>query len=123
MVEADTGTKLKTLSDVPHEIRGQRRAQRVTQELSAKFTLNSAVLEWSEKEVEDWLIEKNVHPIIIENLNSFNGKVLSELFLMKDESPKFFYESIAVKDQATDDLLLKDMALFSYELKKLFLIN
>ncbi len=123
VLDADKGTKLTSLTDTSCEILGELRAKLVTQELSKKFKLNSAILDWSEKEVENWLIEKNIHPVIIENLNSFNGKVLSELFLMKDETPKFFYESIAMGNQAKHGILLKDMAMFTFELKKLFLIN
>lgn len=101
----------------------QRKAKLFSQELNSKFKLNSTILNWSEKEVETWLIEKNVHPIIVENLNSFNGQVLSELFVMKEETPNYFYESITAGGEAQRNLLLKDLALFSHELKNLFLDN
>ena len=126
IIDKDNQTKLKTLRDspstntpLPRELSHQK-AQNFSKELHLRFKLNSAIVNWSEKEVETWLREKNVHPIIIENLNSFNGKVLSELFLIKEDTPNFFYESISMGD-TNKDLLLKDLAMFSHELKRLFI--
>ena len=131
VLDIDQKTKLTTLGPTlndqqlehpNNELIAHRKAKLFSQELNSKFKLNSTILGWSEKEVEDWLMAKNVHPVIVENLNSFNGKILSELFLMKEETPKFFYESITIGNDADNTLLLKDLALFSHELKKLFLI-
>ena len=85
----------------------------------SRFKMNMQILNWSERQVRNWLYDKDIHPVIADNLNSFNGKVLCELFIMKNESPDFFYKSIT-HGKSNQELPLKDLALFSQELKSLF---
>lgn len=126
VLDNDSATKLKTLKSTASETESLAMSSKIqlfSQEMHKRYKLNSKILSWSEKEVETWLREKNVHPIIVENLNSFNGRVLSELFLMKQQTPTFFYQSISTGASCSDDnrdLMLKDLALFTHELKSLF---
>jgi hypothetical protein len=71
---------------------------------------------WNEKQVDDWLNDKNIHPVIVENVRPSNGKLLSQLFSMQQEAPEFFYSSISSNKQITT----REVALFAFELKTLF---
>jgi hypothetical protein len=72
---------------------------------------------WNEKQVDDWLNEKKIHPVIVENVRPSNGKLLSQLFSMQQEAPEFFYSSISSNKQ----IVTREIAHFAFELKTLFL--
>ncbi len=77
-------------------------------------------LDWSEVEVEKWCKEKLIHPNIENHLKPCNGKLLYEFFLIKNESPDFFYRQIAINKSSTKPVLIRDIAIFTLELKKIF---
>jgi len=118
VLDKDSDGKLKTLRTDTES----GKVQLFSQEAHRRFKLDASVLNWSEREVQVWLREKNVHPVISANLSSFSGKVLGELFLMKEQTPGFFYQSVSItRGEINADLLLKDLALFSHELRRLFI--
>jgi hypothetical protein len=81
---------------------------------------NEAIENWSESDVEKWLDEKKIHRVICENVKPSDGKILSQLYLMQNSAPEFFYSSISSNDKK---LATREVALFAYELKKLFAKN
>lgn len=121
ILRAEQQTKLTTLS--PNEATLENVTNPLVKLFSSsvlsRFKMNVQILNWSERKVRNWLYEKNIHPVIAENLNSFDGKVLCELFIMKNESPDFFYKAIT-HGKTNQEIPLKDLALFSQELKSLF---
>lgn len=76
------------------------------------------VSEWTEKDVGKWLTEKKIHPDIVHDVKSFDGKLLGELFSIKNESPEFFYKSMTFSRKTYKPISLKDLAYFTSELKK-----
>ena len=76
----------------------------------------SAKNEWSEDQVSKWAEEKQFNQLILENILPCDGSLLEQMFHMYINSPEFFYGSLNVNGK----LNLKDTALFTRELKKLF---
>jgi len=82
-----------------------------------KIHENEVYTKWTEKDVDDWLLEKKIHPCILDALRPSNGKILYEIFLMKTKASSFFYESLLTKNPT---LALRDYAVFSNEINTLF---
>lgn len=82
---------------------------------------NVKEINWSESECYKWFQEKKIDENIIKNLSPCDGRILYELFLIKTETPEFFYKSIGLLNHSYKSSTLRDVALFSYELKKIFL--
>ena len=92
--------------------------------INKEFTIsqnieNKAEYKWTEKEVEEGLKKIDVHPSIMANVKPCDGKILFELFLIKRESPEFFYRSLSA-NFVRKPVLLRDLAIFSNELRKIF---
>jgi len=49
---------------------------------------------WSEYQVENWLLEKKINKSIQENVSPCDGKILFQLYEMMNTAPEFFYSSI-----------------------------
>ena len=49
---------------------------------------------WTESEVDNWLVAKNINKKISENVKPFNGKILLQLYQMMIGAPEFFFASI-----------------------------
>ena len=77
-------------------------------------------MSWSEVEVENWLNEKRIHPNIEHHLKPCDGSLLYEFYLIKKEAPDFFYRSLAINKNNFKPVLIRDVAVFSLELKKIF---
>jgi hypothetical protein len=79
----------------------------------------------SEKDVEYWLKEKRIHPSIVASLIPCTSQILQELLILRLETPDFFYKMLSQSGSylyfLDSPISLKDVAIFSYELKKLFL--
>lgn len=73
---------------------------------------------WDEYQVESWLIEKRVNKDIRKNVSPCNGKLLYQMMLTLNEAPDFFYKSVS--NNISADIRIKDVVLFTYELKALF---
>ncbi|RNA36713.1 hypothetical protein BpHYR1_013375 [Brachionus plicatilis] len=73
---------------------------------------------WNEKEVEKWIHEKNFNRHIMDNLRPCNGKILYQMFTMLETVPEFFYSTI--RSDSNNQVTLRDLAEFSFELKQLF---
>jgi hypothetical protein len=80
---------------------------------------NKTEYKWTEKDVEEWLKKIDVHPSIVANIKPCDGKILCELYLIKIESPEFFYRSLSA-NFVRKPVLLRDLAIFSNELRKIF---
>lgn len=78
-------------------------------------------INWTETQVQKWFIEKKIDQSIIKNISPCDGRVLYELFMIKNETPEFFYKSIGYVNNSFKNSNLRDIAHFSYELKKIFL--
>jgi hypothetical protein len=85
-------------------------------EANAKPAKDPAVLRWSPKKVETWLLEKRIHPVIVENIVPCSGKILKQLHEMQLQCPQFFYGSITSNQQVPTS----QVATFALELKALF---
>ena len=77
---------------------------------------NNGVNNWSESEVEKWLREKQINPVITQNVFPCNGQILNQLYSIQSEAPEFFYKSIS----SNQSIPTKDVAFFTFELKRLF---
>lgn len=89
---------------------------------AARVPLSSVKeLNWTESQVLKWFTEKRIDPAIVKNVSPCDGRVLYELFLIKHETPEFFYKSVGFAANSFKSPSLREIALFSYELKKLFL--
>ena len=77
------------------------------------------VLKWSESDAEKWLKQTDTHPNILANIRPCDGKILYELFLIKRDSPDFFYRSLSA-NFLRRPVFLRDLAAFSNELRRLF---
>ena len=73
------------------------------------------VNEWSETDVRDWLEEKKIHPVIIENIVPSNGQILLQLHEMLATCPEFFYTSLS----SNKTIKTRETAAFAIELKNL----
>ncbi len=80
----------------------------------------SLPLNWSEIDVEKWILEKNIQSSILNNIQPCNGKLLFELFSIKNQAPVFFKEFLMANHDIADQFSLRDYAVFFNELKNLF---
>ncbi len=71
----------------------------------------------TEHEVSVWLNEKEINPIIVENIVPANGEILAQLYEMLCTCPEFFFNSIT----SNQPIKTRETAIFANELKKLFL--
>ena len=94
--------------------------EQIARKLPIKQNANIKELNWSEADVEKWCMEKKIHPNIELHLKPCNGQLLYEFFLIKIESPDFFYRSLAINKSNSKPVLIRDVAIFSLELKKIF---
>ncbi len=74
------------------------------------------IIDWTKTQVENWLNEKDVDPVIRGNLSPLSGKILAQLYEMQSVCPEFFYRSISSEHQVSTG----KVAHFAYELKSLF---
>jgi hypothetical protein len=105
----------KSLSNSNKEVKSESTI--VDNRSEKKF--DSKVLSWTESDVETWLKEKNVHPIIRANISPCNGQILHQLYLMQCDIPEFFYNSIIVS-KSNENVPTRDVAIFAFELKRIF---
>ena len=77
------------------------------------------ILKWTENDALNWFNEKKFSPNLVENLKpNVNGKILFQMYHILLNTPEFFYTSL--RTDSNNKLLLKDIALFSFELSALF---
>jgi hypothetical protein len=91
-----------------------------THKLPIKQNKNIKELNWNESEVISWCKDKGIHPNIEHHISPCTGLLLYEFFLIKNESPDFFYRSLAINKNNTKPVMIRDLAIFSLELKKIF---
>jgi hypothetical protein len=89
-----------------------------TEDSKPEAPLKQNKLEWKEEDVDSWIHEKKFSQTLIENIKPCNGKILYQLFIMCKNAPEFFYSSL--RNESNNNISLKDLALFSYELNNLF---
>ncbi len=80
-------------------------------------SINDKLL-WSESDVNKWLESKNFQPNIIENIRPCDGKIIYQLYSILKNAPEFFYT--AIRSDSNNKVVLRDIALFTYELNALF---
>ena len=78
--------------------------------------INEIIAAWSSKDVEDWLREKEIEPVIADNIRPADGKTLYQIYKMQSSCPEFFYSSVSSNNRAT----MAQVAKFGHELKDLF---
>jgi hypothetical protein len=71
---------------------------------------------WTHQQVIEWATQKNINSLILEALQPCDGRILTQLKRMLDNAPEFFYQAIATKVVVS----LREIAIFTYELDKLF---
>jgi hypothetical protein len=72
-------------------------------------------INWSDKEVEDWFIQNEIHELY-EDLKPLHGKLLHQLYQLQVYTPEFFFKSITKNDKTN----LKTVVNFGYLLKEIF---
>ena len=70
----------------------------------------------NEEKVEDWFKLKKLNNTILDLLRPCDGLLLNQLFRILSTAPEFFYCSLTKKGQIN----LRDIAMLTYELEKLF---
>jgi hypothetical protein len=75
---------------------------------------------WSELDVTNWFLSKNIHPDIVNSLRPCDGRILHQLFNMYTEAPDHFYKSIVFIKSSNELTPLRDVCKFTFELKTLF---
>lgn len=80
--------------------------------------VNKTKLDWTEEDVNKWLLEKNIHSGIIKMIQQCDGKLLHELFLIKNEAPEFFFDFLHLNNSS--EINIRDYAIFIKEFNKLF---
>jgi hypothetical protein len=79
------------------------------------------ILNWSKEDVNKWLNEKEICTGLRNLVFKCDGKLLHELYLIKLESPDFFFKSLKTKNlMLNNSITLRDVAHFSSEIKILF---
>ena len=120
-------TELKPYNEIPEKRAESEKT--VAKEESKKIELKTfeqkpkiknPIQDWNENDVSKWMNSKLIHPIIAENLKGSNGNILYEIFLIKEEFPQYYYQSIASTSNGL--LTIKEIALFNHELKSLLQI-
>jgi hypothetical protein len=76
--------------------------------------------DWDEKQVEHWLRDRKINPVIVKNVTPSNGKLLCQMSSMLNSAPEYFYKSISTSSPGELVVTTRDSALFAYELKLLF---
>jgi hypothetical protein len=70
---------------------------------------------WSEEQVKDWFMEKNLNMKIFDAFAPLNGDLLFQIYEMKKCSPEFYYQSL---NRIVDDM--RSILNFSLNINKLF---
>lgn len=83
-----------------------------------KIHENEVYNNWTEIDVDNWILEKEIHPCIGDALRHSDGKMLYEFFQMKKDAPSFFHESFLTENST---FTLRDYAIFSREINALFI--
>jgi hypothetical protein len=78
---------------------------------------NEVYMRWTEKDVDNWILEKKINQCIADALRPSDGKLLYEIFLMKSRAPIFVHDSFLTQ---TSTFTLRDYAVFSKEINTLF---
>ena len=81
---------------------------------------DSKILDWNEFDVENWIKNANINSSILNNILPCNGALLYEMLLIILQAPRYFFDSIKLSD-FEEKFGIRDYAIFSKELKKLFL--
>jgi hypothetical protein len=90
------------------------------EEEDEQITKNKVYSNWTENDVENWMISKKINENIGNALKPCDGKLLYEFYLMKSKTPDYFNESILTGNTTFS---LRDYAIFSKEINDLFSQN
>jgi len=90
--------------------------KKMTEENLKNKNGNENVTNWNESDIEKWFSEEAINMLILEDLRPCDGKILNQLFEILTTSPDFFYSALTAKNKIN----LRDVAVFTYKLKKLF---
>ena len=77
---------------------------------------SSNATNWKENDVEKWFKDEAINVLILEDLRPCDGLILNQLFEILKTSPDFFYSTLTAKNKIN----LRDVAVFTYKLKRLF---
>ncbi len=87
---------------------------KVTKDIPQIKSVNAT--NWKEKDVEKWFKDEAINVLILEDLRPCDGLILNQLFEILKTSPDFFYSALTAKNKIN----LRDVAVFTYKLKRLF---
>ena len=73
----------------------------------------------SETEVDKWLSDKKISQSIVKLIKPCDGELLYEFYKSIKQSPDFLYHSVTNTNN-NDPVQIRDLVLFSLELRKLF---
>lgn len=102
--------------------------KKVTKETKSEWTETTPELDiksfnqpydWTQKDVEKWLKDKHISPVIARNLLPCDGQILNQLYLMQSQAPDYFYKMI----NTNTNIPIREIAVFTLELKKIFQDN
>ena len=79
-------------------------------------TKKDIIKNWTQKDVNKWIISNNFDKNIVKSIYPCNGEHLTQMYEMYIDIPEKFYNSLNSKQ-----LFLKDLVHFSNELKRLFI--
>ena len=82
------------------------------------MALSKNVHEWSEAHVFKWLVESKIHQEIVRVYQHIDGFTLKQVYMMKCQTPEFFYQSLA--KETNHSIKTLDIAYFSGKLEHLF---
>jgi hypothetical protein len=109
----NTGDQVR-VSDVSLELK--KTAAACQQEQALQTVLPAANIEnWNDTKVEEWFVEKNLSPYILEKIRPCDGRILKQLLILKKEAPEFFYSSLV-----SEKIDLNTLLVFSMNLENLF---
>ena len=109
-LDNDENIKFKTAVD---------KTLNTNQDTNISQNKTTKILKWTEADVEKWFTENNIHPNIEFHLKPCDGQLLYEYYLIQKETPDFFRRTLSTGMSNFKPVLIKDIAVFSLELKKI----
>jgi hypothetical protein len=85
--------------------------------------VNNQVEKWSQDQVNNWFTDSAIHSSLAKTYANFDGKLLKQLYMIRNETPEFFFQSLVneCKRVDNDEIKLADIAFFMDKLEKLFI--
>ena len=82
------------------------------------MSLSQNIEDWNSIHVLKWFLDNSIHPSISQVYQNIDGFTLKQIYLMKTQTPEFFYQSLTKETNNT--IKTTDIAYFSGKLEILF---